>query len=81
LRGKAKLDTMAMDSSPGGADRRLGERRPTMMERPERGRPGVGFTEYVLIIALVAVIVIGALVLLGPSLANLITMLTGKLFG
>ncbi len=51
-----------------------------MMETPERSRQGAGFTEYVLIIALVAVIVIGALVLLGPSLANLITMLTGKLF-
>ncbi len=51
-----------------------------MSEMPERGRQGVGFTEYVLIIALVAVIVIGALVLLGPTLANLITTLTGKLF-
>jgi Flp pilus assembly pilin Flp len=51
-----------------------------MSETPEQGRPGVGFTEYVLIIALVAVIVIAALALLGPTLANLITMLTGKLF-
>jgi Flp pilus assembly pilin Flp len=51
-----------------------------MSQAPERGRPGVGFTEYILIIALVAVIVIAALVLLGPALANLITMLTGKLF-
>lgn len=52
-----------------------------MMETPERGRLGIGFTEYVLIIALVAVIVIAALVLLGPTLANLITMISGKLFG
>ncbi len=52
-----------------------------MMETPERDRQSVGFTEYVLIIALVAVLVIAALVLLGPTLANLITMISGKLFG
>jgi Flp pilus assembly pilin Flp len=51
-----------------------------MSEAPERGRPEVGFTEYVLIIAIVAVIVIGALVLLGPTLANLIKTLTDNLF-
>jgi Flp pilus assembly pilin Flp len=51
-----------------------------MSQTRERGPQGVGFTEYVLIVALVAVIVIGVLVLLGPTLADLVSMLTGKFF-
>jgi len=51
-----------------------------MSQTRERGPQGGGFTEYVLIVALVAVIVIGVLVLLGPTLANLVSMLSGTFF-
>jgi Flp pilus assembly pilin Flp len=44
-----------------------------------RSRQEPGVTEYLLIIALVALIVIGALVLLGPGVANLITMFSSSL--
>ncbi len=80
LRGAANRDKMPMGPRDDGAREAPGTRRQGMSQTRERGPQGVGFTEYVLIVALVAVIVIGVLVLLGPTLANLITMLTGKFF-
>jgi Flp pilus assembly pilin Flp len=44
-----------------------------MSHHSPRSRQQPGVAEYLLIIALVAVIIIGALVLLGPFVANLIT--------
>jgi len=50
-----------------------------MFHHSPRGRQQLGVTEYLLIIALVALIVIGALMLLGPSVANLITTFSNSI--
>ncbi|HEX3028827.1 MAG TPA: Flp family type IVb pilin [Clostridia bacterium] len=42
-------------------------------------KKGQGMVEYGLIIGLIAVVVIGALVILGPKIANLFTQVSNKL--
>lgn len=44
-----------------------------------REEPGQGMIEYTLIIALVAVVAIAGLIVLGPSIANLVSSITATI--
>jgi pilus assembly protein Flp/PilA len=49
------------------------------LANPVRNEKGQGMVEYGLIIALIAVVVIGALLLLGPQIARMFTGVTNTL--
>ena len=49
------------------------------LTNPVRNEDGQGMVEYGLIIALIAVVVIGALVLLGPKIAGIFTSVTSQI--
>ena len=51
-----------------------------MPEHHQRKQTPVSFAEYVIIIAVMSVIVIGVLVLLGPAIAHLLAQLVPHLF-
>ena len=46
-----------------------------------RNEKGQGMVEYALIIALVAIVAIAALILLGPSIANIFSDISGEIGG
>lgn len=51
----------------------------SMLDRLFRRERGQGLVEYALIIALVAVVVIGTLVLLGPQISNIFQSISNNL--
>jgi pilus assembly protein Flp/PilA len=50
-----------------------------MLDRLFRRESGQGLVEYALIIALVAVVVIGILILLGPAIGSIFSNIKGNL--
>jgi pilus assembly protein Flp/PilA len=50
-----------------------------MLDRLFRREPGQGLVEYALIIALVAIVVIGILILLGPAIGSIFSNIKNAL--